>query len=526
MRELGIVAEGVFPRLKKGRAWSTSYSVLILLTGLVFVASVCAAILRPAFMRKRRVEISVTVFTSVAVILYAWRLAFPQENVDFDTWLELSAHKTRVDHVSDLLTRQRPLQNCFEYYILTILRLANPNLIQCRVGLYITLLVFVFLLMTASRHALFGSRNIALPIAAMTGFLLTAGGEFLIDSWNDHLPLVLFYLLGIVSMLKFRAAPARMAVPVWLVFLAGSMMHTAEPWLWSAGLFVCILPARGYSRRGRVITLVLLCAMVFTSLTIISLFPGGATAAVAYLGRYRQKFIGDHLVHEFAEGFSRGGIIAVPQALLFSGLAALLALMMAMPASRPRYRDLLFLVWFVLAALYPAIYETRNPERYATLAFLWPLIGVMSLRRAMACRRLSMSFKQTSVRRAFVLAPALIAGIFLFQSVACMPRIYRALDRDHVYNIYGRLLARTLDPRGSLFIAPTGTFYLWMQYWYSGQVRTLSPDEDALGVINSISLRPLYVNEGARKRAESRTSVTLEKIFERPGDPATMIYRW
>ena len=353
-----------------------------------FACALAAALLRPGWLRTRRGEVAFFAGLLVVVAASSWRIAFPQESVDFDTWLAMSAHKMRVEHASDMILRHRLFQNPLEYYAITAMHTVIPDLAVCRVALYVGLLLLAIVFMVRWRRTLFGTRSAALPALAALGMLLTTGGEYLVDSWNDHIPLLPLYVLGLVCVLRVRSAPLRYAVLAALVFLAESMLHSAEGWLWACALAVYLLPSRRGSRREAGMALAALVFMVLVGVGIVMAFPGGVGSATSYLGTIRHKYSGASVVSDFAEQFRRGGLFKAPPVCVVGYVVFMAGLLGVLAFRPPKLRWQLYSAWFAAACAYGPVYSPADVERYTMIAVVWPMVAALFLWRAQAMWRL------------------------------------------------------------------------------------------------------------------------------------------
>jgi hypothetical protein len=183
-------------------------------------------------------------------------------------------------------------------------------------------------------------------------------------------------------------------------------------------------------------------------------------------------------------------------------------------------RERVLLVLVLAAVVFPLLYETANPERYYTLAVLVPLISAIHLRRC--------GFGLGRRRVLAGVAAGFLGLLAVAGAVSQAPVTAATLDDEHVYNRYGVMLRERLDPRGVLIVEPEGSFYLWMHFWYGGEVRVVEQGESAAGVFRQVksgARRPVYLNSRAAEGLASTDRDGLRRVFERPGDPATVVYR-
>jgi hypothetical protein len=508
-----------------------------------FFAAAVVVFLRPRRLRGRGVRWVAVVATALLLAAYSWRVAFPQRAVDFDTWAELS--RWRLGRIQELFKPHRPLQYYLEYWIVRGVGTATgADERAARAAIVTASLVAAFLVLVSVRRTFFRSSSVAMPVFWATGFALSPGGEFLADSWNDHMPLVPLFLLGVALVLRLRAQPRRAALGAGAVFVAASALHTAEVWLWACGVVVAM------GRWGRIggeggkssvqrggaegaqkslyrswPTVYLFGFMLLVSAAIVLGYPGGGGAsAVRYLDMYRGRDWGGESLRVFAAGFEQGGAGVVRARVLWPVIAATLALMAAAawwPAGAGRLmRERVLLVLVLAAVVFPLLYETANPERYYTLAVLVPLISAIHLRRC--------GFGLGRRRVLAGVAAGFLGLLAVAGAVSQAPVTAATLDDEHVYNRYGVMLRERLDPRGVLIVESEGSFYLWMHFWYGGEVRVVEQGESAAGVFRQVksgARRPVYLNSRAAEGLASTDRDGLRRVFERPGDPATVVYR-
>ncbi|MCX7718996.1 MAG: hypothetical protein N2111_11445 [Candidatus Sumerlaeaceae bacterium] len=500
-----------------------------------FLAAAAAVFLRLR-LRGRPARYAIVALTSIFLAVYSWRVAFPQRAVDFDTWAEVS--RWRLGRIQELFKPHRPLQYYLEYWIVRGLVFSTgADERAARAAIVTASLVAAFLVLVNMRRTVFRSSSVALPVFWAVGFALSPGGEFLVDTWNDHMPLVPLYLLGLALLLRLQAEPRRTALGAGAVFIAASALHTAEVWLWACGVaaFVGVCTDKNCPRSGLHDTkniryrvhpaLVLLGFMLLVTAAIVLGYPGaGGASAVRYLDIYRGRNWGAETLRVFAAGFEQGGAGVVRARVLWPIIGAVIALL-AMAAwatggAGRRLRDRTLLVLCAAAVAFPLLYETSNPERYYTLAVLVPLVSAIHLRRC--------GFALRRKRLLSGVAAGFLGLLAVAGAVSQAPETAATLGEEHVYNRYGALLRERLDPRGVLIVQPEGSFYLWMHFWYGGKVRVVEEGESAAQVVMQTmakSRRPVYLNGRAVQSLPGTDREKLQRVFERPGDPATVIYR-
>ncbi|MCX7020402.1 MAG: hypothetical protein WCK47_00760 [bacterium] len=508
-------------------------SLLLLFIG--FALALACAAGRPACLRHAPWERVFCVVMLAFIVVPGWRMSFPQQNVDYDTWLQLA--RFRHHRIDELFKQHRPVQYYIEYWIVRGMSVVEPDLRRCSAAMELGALAAAFLVMVRMRRSLFGSRFMAWPALAIMGYMMTAGGEFMIDSWNDHLALEPFYVAGVAWLIGFRASPRRAAYWIAGVFFAESLLHTAEPWLWSIGLAAATFKSGKLSKDHKMAIVALFIFMVCTTLAIIRIFPGGSVAAGDYIAHYSQKNGPMEALREYVRGFGRGGFFKLPGRVFLP----LCALLLAFLALRACYlRKFIHWLWLILscAALgFPLIYETSNPERYHAAALLWALLGARFAREALARGRLVFRRRSSMAGQAHTsvlstlrcvsgpVAAYFIAGLFVFGVAIRIPVVWNSRDEAHVYNQFGEMMAGMLDPRGILAVAPSGSFFLWQEYLFPGKVMPVKSPADAVDAARKAAAgQPVYFNAPAAEMLTRATSATLILVFERPGDPATPIY--
>lgn len=474
-----------------------------------------AAFARPRLLRGPLGEGGTVVITTVLAAWAAWAIAFPQQNVDFDTWAELS--RFRLHRTHELIKQHRPLQYYIEYWIVRGMALAQPDLRKCSAALCIFPLLAGFVLMVRFRRTLFCSPGVEYPVIAFLVFFVSPAGEFLIDSWNDHLPLVPFYIAGTAWVLNLRAQTRRAAVFAVAVFALESLLHSAEPWLWGAAAGALFFARRRPgTRMGNWKAVLPVCAaMLIVTLLILVSFPGGGGRAAQYVHSYAQKSFGLEALRTYADRFAAAGAAAVRARILFPVMGLLFALLGAMAFPRRSGRWLVWLALAGLAVLFPFVYETENPERYYTISLVWAMLGAVFVRRLLACRR----------RRAWRQAAPFLAAalIFLLCALEGLPRIRANLGEEHIYNRLGTGLARSLDSRGTLVVVPKWSFYLWAEYWFQGKVEVLD-GKNGIGRESLAGMpEPVYLNAGAADVFQPKAA--LGRVFGLASDPATAVFR-
>lgn len=507
--------------------------VWVLLLWLVAAAAVVVLRMR---LRGRTARYATLVLTSILLAVYSWRVAFPQRAVDFDTWAEVS--RWRLGRIQELFKPHRPLQYYLEYWIVQgLVSGTGADERAARAAIVTASLVAAFLVLFVVRRTVFRSSSVALPVFWAVGFALSSGGEFLVDSWNDHMPLVPLYLLGFALLLRMRAEPRRAALGAGAVFIAASALHTAEVWLWACGVAAYVGGGTGKNcprggaedatkTRYRVHpALVLFGFMLLVTAAIVLGYPGaGGASAVRYLDIYRGRNWGAETLRVFAAGFEQGGAGVVRARVLWPIIGAVIALLAAAAwatgSAGRRLCDRMLLVLSAAAVAFPLIYETANPERYYTLAVLVPLVSAIHLRRC--------GFALRRKRLLSGVAAGFLGLLAVAGAVSQTPETAATLGEEHVYNRYGALLRERLDPRGVLIVQPEGSFYLWMNFWFGGEVRLVEEGESAAEVVRQTmarSRRPVYMNGRAAQSLPGTEREKLQRVFERPGDPATVIYR-
>jgi hypothetical protein len=487
-------------------------------------------------LRGRAARLAAAVLTIILLAAYSWRVAFPQRAVDFDTWAEVS--RWHLGRVQELFKPHRPLQYYLEYWIVRGLAAGTgADERAARAAIVTASLVAAFVVLFAMRRTVFRSSSVALPVFWASGFALSPGGEFLIDSWNDHMPLVPLYLLGLALLLRLRAEPRRAALGAGAVFVAASALHPAEVWLWACGVavFAGICAGKNFSRSGAgdakktcygvQPALVLFGFMLLVTAAIVMGYPGaGGASAMRYLDMYRGRDWGVETLRVFAAGFEQGGAGVVRARVLWPLIGAVVALLAAAAWSAGgagrRLRDRTLLLLCAAAVAFPLLYETANPERYYTLAVLVPLVSAVHLRRC------GFAFRRKRVLSG--VAAGFLGLLAVAGAVSQAPETAATLREEHVYNRYGALLRERLDPRGVLIVEPEGSFYLWMHFWYGGEVRVVEEGESAAEVVRQIlaqTRRPVYLNGRAAQSLPDSDREKLQRVFERSGDPATVVYR-
>lgn len=464
---------------------------------------------------------------AVVLALYAWRTAFPSGSVDFDTWAELARWK--LGRVHELTKRHRPVQYLLEYCVVLGGRPAGFDEQQVRAALVALSLAVSLLVASAFRRQLFGSASMAGPLIWGFGFALTPAGVFLCDSWNDHMILVPFYLAGVGVLAGWGRRPALAAAGAVVVFAVESLFHSAEPWLWASAVPLAAVLCLHRRRVSLLLGAVALAGMAAVSFGIVQSFPGGSGAAGAYVSMFARRGELAETLRVFAAANAVGGLGEIRARLLFPALVAALVMLLLLGGRRRWKREALFGWLVAVAAVFPLAYETDNPERFYTLAVLWPLVGAQAILRSGEWRRLwCRRGVPAGAKRYLPALPALVLAVaFVLSSAANAGRAAAVINETHVYNMYGELLRERLDPSGTLVVAPEGSFYLWMECCFPGRVRVLETGERADEIVSSESRGGgvVYINDAVAKGLTPTMRSRARKVFERPGDPATVVYR-
>ncbi|MBX7246796.1 MAG: hypothetical protein K1X53_14970 [Candidatus Sumerlaeaceae bacterium] len=500
-------------------------SLLLLFAG--FVVALVLVAKAPRFTRTAPGELAGALLAFAVLGFAGWRMAFPSQEVDFDTWSHLVRWK--FGRTEELYKMHRPIQYAIEHWLYGGAVAFGFGWPQCRVVTCLVSLAVSFCILLSGRRIFFSGGGVEGAMLWLFGFLLSAGGEFMVDSWNDHCVLIPFYLAGVAAMLRWRTNPKKYAVVVALLFLAESLCHSAEPWLWAAALPVVLLGRD--SRKSRTAQSVMLVGLVMAlfvliGAAIVSSFPGGGTAGAKYIDSYRSHQWSLPHFREYAESFSRGGVGEIRARLLFPVLA-LVVLVLAPGAIRfRRPSSFIFCALFLISVAYPWLYETANPERYYTIAVLWPILGVRGIQRLKSLARLRRRNASRPVAHwSLKFGAVLLSALFVTGAFARMPVEWRARNAEQTYNEYGKRLGDELDPVGVLLVAPEGSFYLWMEYFFEGEVRRYKEGDNIAAILASYGNRPVYTNEGYARKMREVGIKPGKVIFERPGDPASVVYQ-
>jgi hypothetical protein len=500
--------------------------VSILLLGILFLGALASTWKPSAFPRHVPLRVAVVGVCAVLLAVAMWRVANPQGQVDFDTWFLLALYKQ--DRFAELFIQHRPLQYAGEYFLLKALGGAGVTLPEGKAAIAVASALAGFAALYAVRRRLFGTAAGAPVVLAFSAFLLTSGGTFLVDAWDDHLPLLPVYFAGVAALLGMRVAPWQSALAAIGVFVAGTLLHTGEPWLWGVAAVAAFLPFRRGKQfelpSGRVLAAVgvFLAGMALTKLLVVSMFPGGIGAIFNRFHVYGQRDTGAEALRIYAAGFAEGGILPLRARFLIPALCVWLGLIAVQAWWRGRPREWIFLALALPAVGYPLVYEPWNPEHYWISAVLWALMVPQVVRRCVALRRLRTPHRG----RARQLTVVYLGGIAVAVLVAAagLAASFRDRDKLHEYNRHGLLLKQKLDPTGTFFVAPAGSFYLWQEYWYGGEMRPVRKEDDLRAVLAGATRRPVYINQGVFELLNRTTTTTLEIVFERPGDPSTPVY--
>lgn len=490
--------------------------MLVMMLPLLLLLAVALSFVRATWTHHRGYQAALLTIIAGAALMAAWRIAFPQANVDFDTWMELARFKHHL--VGELVKRHRPLQYLFEYYLVSGLSLMQPDLVKCWAGIVVACFLLVLVTLTAFRRTLFRSSRVEYPIICYLAFALSPAGEFLIDSWNDHMPLVPLYVCALALLLKYAGSPRRTAWWLLLCFTGYSLMHSAEPWLWAPALIAVLAVRRARTRRALQTAVVLLVLMAAASLAILSVFPGGTGAVGLYMGNYVRPVLDAESFRLFAHGFALGGAADVRARYLVPMLTAVVAALVLTAWWRRKPADWIFAALALGALLFPLVYESTNPERHWIAGLLWAVIGTRFLRLGQALLR-SSHYRKAAV--------ALFVPFLMLVGIAAhLPAMMLDLNSEAVYNSQARELARRLDPRGSLVIRPDSrnAFYVWEMYWFPGRVVIVQPSDRVTAVASALN-PPVYLENAAALLAATEGTST-SAILVCPGLPETAIHAW
>lgn len=459
------------------------FTVSLLLLDIVFIALVAAGVFgRGRLLNRPLVQAATFAFVLCVMSAAAWRISFPQQNTDFDTWAELS--RFRLGRTWELIKQHRPLQYYLEYWYVRGMRHLLPDLRQCLAALNLVAFGGLVVLLVRFRSTLFRSQRLEFPLIAGVIFILTPGGEFLFDSWNDHLSLAPFYLAGLVCILRFGEEPRLWGTAALGVFAAESMLHSAEPWLWAVGLVAWLTPGRR-TWPATIFTLALMAALSFA---LLSCFPGGERQAANYLSGYAQKVFSPESGRVYANAWERGGPFALRARLLVPSIAIFLLLAAFATFRRTHPRRLAWFIAITVALCFPVIYEANNPERYWTICLLFSIGAGRVFRDAgtlvgNAAKRAE-SAVSSRHRKAAILGIVFATGSILCFGVLGMIREWRDRDEEALHNGVAQTMLTPEFKKGILLVGspyvyggPPETFYLWQEYWFPGRVAVLDDGE-------------------------------------------------
>lgn len=511
--------------------------VPLTLLALLWAASACAiAWPNPRVPSRWIVSVPrwIPVTASLAILATAaMAIALPQFYTDIDTWIELFRYRLRREFQDSLIRSNRPFHYWLEYHG-SLWAEARFGIAPRELRIATTMVSFGGLLaaLFASRRVLFLSSGMRYPIMAAATFLISPGGERLLDSWNDHLPLTPFMVAGTAALLGFHAAPSRCAAVALGAFAAESALHAAEPWLWGGGVFLLAAAAwRAGDRRHAAHALALGIAMVAISAAILWAVPDRKSDAFRAASTYLQTDFGLAAARQYwrtqAVGgpwptfYNRGGIAAAASLAAFGALCA--AVRLARRGRQPsRPSAWLWPAWTGVAVVYPAIYETTNPERYWTLAVLWSIMvpkafaGLAHLARLKRPARSAWSIWNPRVRRAAVVAGLLAVSAPTVMSVPGL--FFRSKQRDVYLEAMPRMTA-AIPPDSILVIAPHGSYFLFAGYLFPGPVRMVEKGERVSDVLAAVRREhpgaPVATLSGATVRLMDETSPTIRLIWER-----------
>lgn len=485
---------------------------MVLLLLIMFVGLLISAVLRRPVMRRPIAEAVVTLAFAFVLVASAWQIAFPQMRPDFDTWAELARY--RRHDTAGLIKQHRPLHYIVEYGFMRAAELAYSDLRVWRAGITIVSLFVTLVVLIRMRRTFFRSPRIEYPLLACAAFALSTGGTFLIDSWNDHLPLAPFYIGGLGWVLRLKENPFRARKWILSLFVIESLLHTAEPWLWAVALLACLLPQSKLGTPRLRLIAVTAAIMLLTSMALIVLLPGGAPHAGRYIGQYLQTNAPIQALKIYAFGFALGGIAPLRARYLIP-LLAVAFIAATIYRRRFRFGDAALLTALAAALAFPLVYETENPERYWSICVLWPIIALRALRRGLAALRCRVI---RSALTALVLPALLAAGIAVSGATALT-----TLDEENDYNHYGKQLQALGTDEDAMFLAPdhlSGSFHLWVRYYFPGPVGTLENESDLLSAVEELG--SVFYNYGDPPDARG---LVFSPVLRRPNDNATYTYR-
>ena len=461
--------------------------------------------------------------TSLSLIA-AVAISTPQSYADMDTWLEMYRYRRHwgVEHF--LVYPNRPYHYWLEYRWSELLnKFLGLTAVDTRI--LTTLLSFAAMCaaMAICRYQLFRSRSMAYPTLAAATYLISPGGRMMIDSWNDHQPLVPFMIVGTAALLRLRNRPLGAGALALGAFTSESALHAAEPWLWGVGtvaLAIAAIMAGDRRRAGQ--ALVLAFAMATVSFVFLASVPRRVDRSTEMFA----SFVNLTFEWNSIEGWWRAQWVGGPWPLMAAGerlsvvcaLVGLAAVVGAAwlawrPGTRGRATAMLWTAWVATAALFPVLYETENPERYWTITVLWCL----AMPRAVA--RLSAAARSTAAASRPVVRALCVAGLAACAAPTIMafPELIRSSRDEHVYISASAEMNRVASPDATLIVARTGSFYTFAGYGFPGDVRMLEIGDRALDAIAETRIKkpgaPVMMLAGAVNRLLSETSPTVKLLW-------------
>lgn len=422
----------------------------------------------------------------------AMAIAVPQARADFDTWHQLGVFKRPAALAQG--SGNRPLYKQCEYALLSLPHRLRPDWVQNRVALYVALYICFYLVLVANRQVFFGSKSVIYPTLVASAFLFTAGGEHLVDSWNDHLPLLPFYVGGLAVAFGFRGRRSQ-GLAACTLFAAHTLLHIADAWLWAVGMLAAFAPSRRKPRSLASPAFVVLAAMSAIWIVVLLSFRGSVGDAVNYFAA--RSRIGQGFLRDLLAGQTRGGIaeMGIGRLVVLAGLV--LALLGSRVAHRPRPADWAWLIVFCAAIAFPVAYETENPERYYPATILFLLVAARAIVRLRALARLR---KRSDKRTWQIAINACLAVLLVLFSGGGLVRVLEDLPHESPENAEVPAICERLDTRGVLLTMPQRfTADMWHEFYFDGRIERIGYHATAIRVLESITTRPLYLTCGAAR---------------------------